>query len=115
MRSPIALAAVLLLVATIPSPAAAQTSAARATTLPQPWQPHLPQSLHSSPSGTLAEVPVPLAAIAAPAIGRGGRKEAVALMIVGGAGLVTGLLVDESLITIAGAGVAGVGLYLYLR
>ena len=28
---------------------------------------------------------------------------------------VTGLLVDESLVTIAGAGVAGVGLYLYLR
>jgi hypothetical protein len=44
-----------------------------------------------------------------------GKKEAAALMIVGGAGLVTGLIVDEPVITIAGAGVAGFGLYLYLR
>ena len=36
-------------------------------------------------------------------------------MIVGGAGLITGLLLDESIITIAGAGAAGVGLFLYLR
>jgi hypothetical protein len=36
-------------------------------------------------------------------------------MLVGGAGIITGLLVDESLITIAGAGVAGLGLYFYLR
>jgi hypothetical protein len=36
-------------------------------------------------------------------------------MIVGGAGIVTGLLVDESLVTIAGAAVGGYGLYLYLR
>ncbi len=44
-----------------------------------------------------------------------GKGQAVALMIVGGAGLITGLLVDESIITIAGAGAAGVGLFLYLR
>jgi hypothetical protein len=36
-------------------------------------------------------------------------------MIVGGAVLVTGLLVDESLVTIAGVAVGGYGLYLYLR
>jgi len=48
-------------------------------------------------------------------IGKGGRREAVTLMIVGGAGILTGLLVDESIVTIAGAGVAGVGLYFYLR
>lgn len=48
-------------------------------------------------------------------VGQGGRREAVALMIVGGAGIITGLLVDEDIITIAGAGVGGVGLYLYLR
>jgi hypothetical protein len=48
-------------------------------------------------------------------VGHGGKKEAVALMIVGAAGIVTGLIADEDIITIAGAGVGGVGLYLYLR
>ena len=46
---------------------------------------------------------------------RGGRRQGEILMIVGGAGIVTGLLVDESLVTIAGAAVGGYGLYLYLR
>ena len=46
---------------------------------------------------------------------RGNRREGEILMIVGAAGIVTGLLVDEDLITIAGAGVAGFGLYLYLE
>lgn len=46
---------------------------------------------------------------------RAGRREGETLMIVGGAVLLTGLLVDESLITIAGAAVGGYGLYLYLR
>jgi hypothetical protein len=36
-------------------------------------------------------------------------------MIVGGAGILAGLLLDESIVTVAGAGVAGVGLYFYLR
>jgi hypothetical protein len=45
----------------------------------------------------------------------GGRRQGEILMIVGGAGILTGLLVDESLITIAGAAVGGYGLYLYLR
>jgi hypothetical protein len=46
---------------------------------------------------------------------RGNKREGEILMIVGAAGIVTGLLVDEDLITIAGAGVAGFGLYLYLE
>jgi hypothetical protein len=46
---------------------------------------------------------------------RAGRRQGEILMIVGGAGILTGLLVDESLITIAGAAVGGYGLYLYLR
>jgi len=45
----------------------------------------------------------------------GNKREGEILMIVGAAGIVTGLLVDEDLITIAGAGVAGFGLYLYLE
>jgi hypothetical protein len=43
------------------------------------------------------------------------RGPGVALMIVGAAAIVTGLLIDESLITILGAGTGLVGLYLYLR
>ena len=46
---------------------------------------------------------------------RGDRRQGEILMIVGAAGIVTGLLVDEDLITIAGAGVGGFGLYLYLK
>jgi hypothetical protein len=44
-----------------------------------------------------------------------GSREGGILMIVGVAGLVTGLVVHEDLVTIAGAGVGGYGLYLYLR
>jgi hypothetical protein len=43
------------------------------------------------------------------------HSEAVALMIVGAAGLVTGLIIDEDILTLAGAGVGLVGLYMYLR
>ena len=46
---------------------------------------------------------------------RGDRRTGAVLMIVGGAGIVTGLLVDEPIVTVAGAGVGGYGLYLYLR
>lgn len=46
---------------------------------------------------------------------RGKRRQGEILMIVGAAGIVTGLLVDEGLITIAGAAVGGYGLYLYLE
>jgi hypothetical protein len=46
---------------------------------------------------------------------RGNRRQGEILMIVGAAGIVTGLLVDEGLVTIAGAVVGGLGLYLYLQ
>jgi hypothetical protein len=46
---------------------------------------------------------------------RGGRRQGEILMIVGGAVILTGLLVDESLVTIAGVAVGGYGLYLYLQ
>ncbi len=42
------------------------------------------------------------------------RQKGTVLMIVGGAGILTGLLVDEEIVTIAGAGVGGFGLYLFL-
>ena len=43
------------------------------------------------------------------------RGPGVALMIVGGAGILTGAIIDEGVITVAGAGVGLYGLYLYLR
>lgn len=52
--------------------------------------------------------------VAEVAAARGGRRQGEILMIVGGAGILTGLLVDESLVTIAGLAVAGYGLYVYL-
>ena len=48
-------------------------------------------------------------------ISRRRHAPGVALMIVGAAGVITGLLIDESIITIAGAGAGLIGLYLYLR
>ena len=36
-------------------------------------------------------------------------------MIAGAAALVTGLIIDEDVVTIAGAVAAGVGLFLYLK
>jgi len=46
---------------------------------------------------------------------RSNRRQGEIMMIVGAAGIVTGLLIDEDLITIAGAVVGGVGLYFYLQ
>lgn len=43
------------------------------------------------------------------------RGPGVALMLVGGAGIVTGLLLDEGIITVAGAAVGLYGFYLYIR
>jgi hypothetical protein len=53
--------------------------------------------------------------VAVPAAGIRHRGPGVALMIVGAAGVVTGLLINESLITVLGAGVGLVGLYIYVR
>ncbi len=43
------------------------------------------------------------------------RGPGVALMIVGAAGIVTGLLVREPVVTVVSAGVGLVGLYIYIR
>ena len=60
-----------------------------------------------------ASAPDPLAVFPAQSLRH--RGPGVALMIVGAAAVVTGLLIEESLITILGAGTGLVGLYLYLR
>ena len=76
------------------------------------WQPH-PSALlaAAAPATRPAEAPGARLPVY---VGRH-HGQAVALMIVGAAGIVTGLLVDEDIITIAGAAAGGIGLYLYLR
>jgi hypothetical protein len=43
------------------------------------------------------------------------RAEGTTLMIVGAAGIIVGLIIDEPIVTVAGAVTGGIGLYLYLR
>jgi hypothetical protein len=43
------------------------------------------------------------------------RGPGVALMVVGAAGIITGLLIRESVVTVVSAGVGLVGLYIYVR
>lgn len=69
--------------------------------------------ISQSPVSDAAAARDPLAAIRAASLRH--RGPGVALMLVGLAGVVTGLIIDESLITILGAGTGLVGLYLYLR
>jgi hypothetical protein len=46
---------------------------------------------------------------------RPSRRQGETLMIVGGAVLLTGLLIDEALVSIAGVAIGGYGLYVYLN
>lgn len=80
-----------------------------------------PSSATLSATAALRPVPTVSPAVAQPSLVarvetvRGGRRQGEILMIVGGAVILTGLLVDESLVTIGGVAVGGYGLYLYLR
>ena len=49
------------------------------------------------------------------AVARPSRRQGEVLMIVGGAVLLAGLLVDEAIISIAGVAIGGYGLYVYLN
>ena len=53
--------------------------------------------------------------LATVAVARATKRTGTALMIAGAAALVTGLIIDEDVVTVAGAIAAGVGLFLYLR
>ncbi len=70
-------------------------------------------------AGAPAEAPAVAAREVAPealvAVRRADRHTGVTLMVVGLAGVLTGLIVDESAITVAGAIVGGVGLFMYLN
>jgi ferric-dicitrate binding protein FerR (iron transport regulator) len=94
------------------------TTSGHASHRPAAWAPSPEALARLTPAPADApafEASTPSALGAAAKIGRRGRQEAVALMVVGAAGIVTGLIADESILIIAGAGVGGFGLYLYLR
>lgn len=46
---------------------------------------------------------------------KSGRGPALPLLLVGAAGVITGLIVGNDLITVVGAGLAGIGIYLGVR
>ena len=100
-------------------PLLAQAPSQSVALRPTPLGPMITQ-LHSldelQPDTTLLQAATPVREFIRPVLqSRSGRHEGTVLMIVGGAGILAGLLLEESIITIAGAGVAGVGLYFYLR
>jgi hypothetical protein len=103
------------------SVAAAQSPAPayRAGTIPAAWTPSPTALIHLAAVAPARDASTPELApsvsLAAAKASKGGHGNAVALMVVGAAGIVTGLIADEDILIIAGAGVGGVGLYLYLR
>jgi hypothetical protein len=68
----------------------------------------------SAPAEVTAEV-TPMPNEAALVASSGDSHTGEVLMIVGAAGLITGLIIDEDGLTVAGAIVGLVGLYLYLK
>ena len=62
-----------------------------------------------------APAPDPASLLTVAAYQDGSRRQGVALMIVGVAGILTGLIIDEPVITILSAGIGGLGLYFYVR
>ncbi len=111
MRRMAAGAAILVVAVLAPSRAEAQAAVGVAqigvVSAPPAWL-----------QGGTAEAPAVAGREVAPealvAVRRADRQTGVTLMIVGLAGVLTGLIVDESAITIAGAVVGGVGLFMYL-
>ena len=99
-----------------PSAAAAQAADGPAriaiTAAPPAW-------LTGAPTAAAADQPRDVEGEGVPAataaMRRADRRTGTTLMIVGLAGVLTGLLVDEGAITVLGAVVGGVGMYLYLR
>jgi hypothetical protein len=63
----------------------------------------------------VASAPEQSANLSTVAVARASKRTGTALMIAGAAALVTGLIIDEDVVTVAGAIAAGVGLFLYLR
>ena len=97
-------ALVALAALTVAVPAQAQSPAFSASSTTYEHLTVLRQQSATNPSAVLT-----------PAVVSGkSRRSGALLMIVGVAGIVTGLVVDEPVVTIAGAVVGGIGLYMYL-
>lgn len=70
---------------------------------------------HSAALRLEAESPAGGADLGRAMVYSGGRRhQGTVLMIVGAAGIVTGLIIDEDIVTLAGAVLGGVGLYMFL-
>jgi len=72
-------------------------------------------TMRSEASPVAVEQRQPTALLVVDPYNHGTRKEGMALMLVGAAGIITGLIIDEPAVTILGAGVGGLGLYFHLR
>lgn len=96
----------------VPLQSALAQAAAPASLQPSAEQFAAAATLSPLDVSTISVAPAP---IASASVQSGTRREGVTLMVVGAAGMITGLLIDESAITILSAGLAGLGLYLYIR
>jgi hypothetical protein len=94
---------------TTPSPRLAATMASSMATTPAPVGLHRSASVTSLAHTSLDD------ATGVSTLAARRRGEGEVLMIVGAAGIVTGMLIDEGLISFAGAAIGLYGLYLHLR
>lgn len=94
-------------------PASAQEAARAANTI-------RPSAEQLAATARLFAPTVPVTELAGPLVTTfvrqdGSRRQGMAFMLVGAAGILTGLIIDEPVITILSAGLGGAGLYLYVR
>jgi hypothetical protein len=90
-------------------------SAAAQAAVPNSVRPSAEQLVATARLVAPAPAPDPASPLTVAAYQDGSRRQGVALMIVGVAGILTGLIIDEPVITILSAGVGGLGLYFYVR
>ena len=107
VRRILAVAAAFLVVSVVPQALRAQT----ATPGLRPGVAAYAATAHLAPAPLAAGSTTQVVAQSRP----NQRRTGVILMIVGAAGIVTGIAVDEPIVTVAGAGVAGFGLYMWLN
>jgi hypothetical protein len=102
----------LLVLALLVPLRSAEAQAVAASSL-RPSAEQLAATARLYPQAPRAAEPTPL--LGAAPYQNGSRRQGVALMIVGVAGMITGLIIDESTLTLISAVVGGVGLYFYVR
>ena len=107
VRRILAVAAALLVVSVVPHALGAQAAAPGL----RPGVEAYAATAHLAPAPLVAGTATQVVAQSRP----NQRRTGVILMIVGAAGIVTGIAVDEPIVTVAGAGVAGFGLYMWLN